>query len=274
MTGLLTRSPAEILAFRWRVPEALVAEGMALELPDTVTGPFGLCAPTVTECKPVSNSHSMTTVATGYELPSREEGEATTVSSDGGGSLGKKPTQGGHDAPKRWNCMVTAGPVESAGSTGHPSKCTPCAFYCFSFIGCRAGRDCAYCHLTHLSKGKQLREQTRAERASAGWTERKRCSQRAKMNEPPMSPPQQPEAVHRDARKPLPEGSREASYVIPEPLPVLPQDSMPPGLPIGNLELLLTLYLTEPAGKLYTFWVSYLVGRMKLSLSFPWFLEK
>ncbi|CAE7606908.1 unnamed protein product, partial [Symbiodinium natans] len=41
------------------------------------------------------------------------------------------------DAPK-WHSAERDGPRESAGSAGHPSMCKPCAFYCFTLIGCRA----------------------------------------------------------------------------------------------------------------------------------------
>lgn len=50
------------------------------------------------------------------------------------------------------------GPGSSKGSAGHPASCRPCAFYCFSFRGCRAGEGCQFCHQPHRSKLRERRE--------------------------------------------------------------------------------------------------------------------
>lgn len=42
--------------------------------------------------------------------------------------------------------------MESDGSVGHPDKCVPCAFYCYSLRGCNKGAQCNFCHMTHAKK--------------------------------------------------------------------------------------------------------------------------
>lgn len=126
----------------------------------------------------VSNSSSSTT--TGRESSVYDESEANKAR-DGSGSSNdsgstvkafKESTQDescssgsrseqaqDSEQQKQQNSLKTAGPMESIGSVGHPDKCKPCAFYCFSLCGCRLDRDCAYCHLFHQSRLKQRREE-------------------------------------------------------------------------------------------------------------------
>ena len=183
--------------------------------------------------RPVSNG-SMATVA-GCELSECEDSDGTKASWDGSGSTINTAEGGAGDddkPPKRWNCLVTAGPMASSGSIGHPTTCKPCAFYCFSFIGCRADRDCTYCHLAHISKAKQEREMR---------AQRKRCSRQKRMHKPPTSAAHRPAAVHRDAHGSLPKifGDAETSSMI----AVLSQTSLPPGLvSASNADLALTLH--------------------------------
>jgi len=51
------------------------------------------------------------------------------------------------------------GEVWSEGSVQHPDKCTPCAFYCFKRWGCSKDKDCNFCHMNHVSKQRQRREE-------------------------------------------------------------------------------------------------------------------
>lgn len=59
------------------------------------------------------------------------------------------------------------GPIESQGSGGHPSKCVPCAFYCYSLRGCNKGDQCSFCHMTH-SKRKTRGARGKRGKKSAG----------------------------------------------------------------------------------------------------------
>lgn len=40
-------------------------------------------------------------------------------------------------------------------STSHPDGCTPCAFHCYSFMGCTKGDCCGYCHESHPRKTRR-----------------------------------------------------------------------------------------------------------------------
>jgi len=51
------------------------------------------------------------------------------------------------------------GEVWSEGSAQHPDNCTPCAFYCFKQLGCSKDKDCNFCHMSHVSKQRQRREE-------------------------------------------------------------------------------------------------------------------
>jgi len=51
------------------------------------------------------------------------------------------------------------GEVWSEGSAQHPDNCTPCAFYCFKRWGCSKDKDCNFCHMNHVSKQRQRREE-------------------------------------------------------------------------------------------------------------------
>jgi hypothetical protein len=59
--------------------------------------------------------------------------------------------------------LKAKGPVNTPGSFGHPSGCTPCTFYLASRGGCRNGDKCAFCHLTHAQQQCQQKEQQRKE---------------------------------------------------------------------------------------------------------------
>jgi len=77
------------------------------------------------------------------------------------------------DAPNEYNCENTQnesdrmslptlhcnGEQWSKGSVQHPDRCTPCAFYCFKLSGCSKEKDCSFCHMNHVSKQRQLREE-------------------------------------------------------------------------------------------------------------------
>jgi len=67
--------------------------------------------------------------------------------------------------PGTYACLAFNGPGKSKGSTGHPYECKACAFYCFSYGGCRKGEDCEYCHLAHESKGAVKREEWKQRKA-------------------------------------------------------------------------------------------------------------
>lgn len=56
------------------------------------------------------------------------------------------------------------GALRSVGSAAHPEACVPCHFYCFMRQGCSHGSDCVYCHMGHVSKGKERRAAYRAKR--------------------------------------------------------------------------------------------------------------
>jgi len=50
---------------------------------------------------------------------------------------------------------------------GHPDKCTPCRFHCFSWnTACRKGHNCEYCHETHRSKRMEKKVASRKEQAA------------------------------------------------------------------------------------------------------------
>jgi len=67
--------------------------------------------------------------------------------------------------------LHTRGPQDSIGALLHPNGCTPCAFYCFKKSGCNKGKDCLYCHMTHISKQRAHRTQ---------WKEEQRQKRRAR----------------------------------------------------------------------------------------------
>mmetsp|Transcript_38062 Transcript_38062/g.89081 ORF Transcript_38062/g.89081 Transcript_38062/m.89081 type:complete len:233 (-) Transcript_38062:290-988(-) len=67
--------------------------------------------------------------------------------------------------PGTYPCLAFNGPSKSKGSVGHPNECKACAFYCFSYGGCRRGEDCDYCHMTHESKGAVKREEWKVKKA-------------------------------------------------------------------------------------------------------------
>jgi PAS domain S-box-containing protein len=39
--------------------------------------------------------------------------------------------------------------LASPGSTNHPVDCKPCAFFCYSLMGCERGSECTFCHMEH-----------------------------------------------------------------------------------------------------------------------------
>lgn len=43
-------------------------------------------------------------------------------------------------------------PPQSKGSLLHPTGCTPCAFFCYSLMGCKRGQFCEFCHMDHPRK--------------------------------------------------------------------------------------------------------------------------
>jgi len=70
--------------------------------------------------------------------------------------------------------LLRDGPMDSIGSGGHPDDCKPCAFYCYSFRGCREGSDCVFCHMFHESRLCQRRRSRRMRKN--GRTEAARIS--------------------------------------------------------------------------------------------------
>uniref|UniRef100_A0A7S1FCE4 C3H1-type domain-containing protein n=1 Tax=Noctiluca scintillans TaxID=2966 RepID=A0A7S1FCE4_NOCSC len=70
------------------------------------------------------------------------------------------------------------GPMASVGSAKHPDACNACAFYCFTFAGCRHGVDCAYCHLAHESKVRQRRTEWKKDQRQKRKEARQSAKQR------------------------------------------------------------------------------------------------
>lgn len=53
---------------------------------------------------------------------------------------------------------------KSVGSKDHKDgSCTPCAFFCYSKMGCNRGQDCLFCHENHPKK-RGRKQQRRVER--------------------------------------------------------------------------------------------------------------
>lgn len=84
-----------------------------------------------------------------HEAGSRYSDEEPDYDDDGQGP----PPEGGVYAT-----LHGEGPMTTPGSVGHPDKCQPCTFYCFTRRGCNRAHDCRFCHLTHQSKLQQRRE--------------------------------------------------------------------------------------------------------------------
>ena len=70
-----------------------------------------------------------------------------------------EPQDDQHDGSR--SSLERDGPLDSVGSVGHPTACTPCTFYCFSRRGCWVDRDCKYCHLFHQSLKQRRGQRTK-----------------------------------------------------------------------------------------------------------------
>jgi len=78
--------------------------------------------------------------------------------------------------------LQTHGDQPSAGGASHPNGCTPCAFYCFKRSGCRKGDDCMYCHMSHISKQRQRRDQWKKDQREKRCVARE-CARVARLTE-------------------------------------------------------------------------------------------
>jgi len=51
----------------------------------------------------------------------------------------------------------------SLGSAMHPTSCSPCAYFCFKRRGCSNGQGCNYCHMNHVSKQRERRNEWKSQ---------------------------------------------------------------------------------------------------------------